>query len=66
MLTHITIYEDGIFVGSGTMTEYGSIRDCAANLGDDVYEAIELAAAEGLSGTDVGGIAYTWHIILEA
>lgn len=66
-MTTITIYADGTFATSGTLNEYGSIRDADGVFGDEdateaVYEAIELAADAGEDSVEVDGVRYTWTI----
>jgi len=62
MTTRISISEDGIWAGSGTV-EGGRIEDCAAVLGEDVYTAIEQDVERSSvdNGTvTIGGVRYDW------
>jgi hypothetical protein len=41
----VTIYQDGIYSGDGVLYN-GRIEDCPADLGEDVYEALDCAIRE--------------------
>ena len=41
--TRVTIIRDGIWAGDGRLLDSGRIDDCAADLSEDVYEALEAA-----------------------
>ena len=41
---HITIERDGLWAGEGVYAD-GQIRDCSADIGEEVYEALEQALA---------------------
>lgn len=66
-MTTISIDENGIWAGSGTLRD-GIIEDCMAILGDDqdmaekAYEAIEQAIADGESSVTIGEYTWTWEI----
>ena len=46
--TRVHIYADNVWVGSGTLSQDVRIEDCAADLGEDVYGAIENALSDAL------------------
>ena len=52
MNRQITISKESIGlserVGNGLVTDAGTIYNCDADIGDDVYDAIEAQIAEGL------------------
>ena len=46
--TRVHIYADNVWVGSGTLSWHVRIEDCAADLGKDVYDALEDALSDAL------------------
>ena len=46
--TRVHIYADNVWVGSGTLSQHVRIEGCAANLGKDVYDALEDAVYDAL------------------
>lgn len=65
----ISISQDGVWVGSGSLRDGRYIDDCAARLGnggDDesqaAYDAIESAIAAGLDACECDGCTYEWSV----
>lgn len=55
----VKIYDDNAWAGTGRIPAGQTrIEDCAANLGDDVYDAIEDAILDGETEGEVG--EYSW------
>ena len=46
--TRVHIYADNVWVGDGTLSANLRIEDCAADLGEDVYDALEDALSDAL------------------
>ena len=46
--TRVHIYADNVWAGSGTLSQHVRIEGCAANLGKDVYDALEDALSDAL------------------
>lgn len=75
MTTKISIYQDGVFAGSGDFIN-GSIANCAAQFCDDndesmeVYETIDEAIGcheteVGFTFSDGSKRTYTWDLLSE-
>lgn len=62
----IDICEGGQWAGSGVVyrdDEGGlHIDQCAADLGEDVYDTIDEALTAGLASVTVGETTYTWTV----
>jgi len=46
--TRVHIYANNVWAGSGTLSQHVRIEDCAADLGKDVYDALEDAVYDAL------------------
>jgi 3-oxoacyl-(acyl-carrier-protein) synthase len=55
----IRISDGNEIVGYGLVADGGEI-ECPAELGDNVYSAIEQAIADGKDRVEVGGTMYRW------
>ena len=47
--TYVEIYADNVWAGTGWLSDKIQIEDCAADLGEDVYEALETAIGKDLA-----------------
>ena len=57
----INIYRDNVWAAEGVLIN-NVISDCAANLGEDAYEAIEDAIEDGETQIEIDGVTFSWSI----
>lgn len=57
----INIYRNNVWVAEGVVIS-SVISDCAADLGEEVYEAIETAIDDGEIEIEINGVVFSWSI----
>ena len=56
----IELFAEGQYIGNGFLHRFGI--ECAAPLGDDVYDAICEAIEDGAGSIDIENVTYSWTI----